>query len=113
MSTRVFIGNLPWSVASDGDMMEALTQAGAAPGSCRLITDKESGRSRGFGFAEYGSPQAAKDAIEVLNGYRVDGRPLRADYATERSRSERRPDDRGRSGDRGNDDRRRGGRGGW
>ena len=50
----------------------------------KIITDRETGRSRGFAFVEMGSEKDAVSAIETLDGYEIDGRPLRVNEARER-----------------------------
>lgn len=74
MGRKLYIGNLPYSVSEDQltDMFSACGQVE----SVRVITDKFSGRSKGFGFVEMGSDQAAQDAIAKFNGQQVDGRAI-------------------------------------
>jgi RNA recognition motif-containing protein len=74
MATNLFVGNLPYSTDS-AKLEELFAQAGAVA-SAKVITDKYSGRSRGFGFVEMASDDEAKKAIEMFNGKDVDGRPL-------------------------------------
>ena len=74
MATNLFVGNLPYSLDS-AKLEELFAQAGAVA-SAKVISDKYSGRSRGFGFVEMASDEEAKKAIEMFNGKDVDGRPL-------------------------------------
>jgi RNA recognition motif-containing protein len=74
MATNLFVGNLPYSMDS-AKLEELFAQAGAVA-SAKVISDKYSGRSRGFGFVEMASDEEAKKAIEMFNGKDVDGRPL-------------------------------------
>ena len=74
MATNLFVGNLPYSMDS-AKLEELFAQAGAVA-SAKVISDKYSGRSRGFGFVEMASDDEAKKAIEMFNGKEVDGRPL-------------------------------------
>lgn len=74
MATNLFVGNLPYSMDS-AKLEELFAQAGAVA-SAKVISDKYSGRSRGFGFVEMASEDEAKKAIEMFNGKDVDGRPL-------------------------------------
>jgi RNA recognition motif-containing protein len=74
MATNLFVGNLPYSMDS-AKLEELFAQAGAVA-SAKVISDKYSGRSRGFGFVEMASDDEAKKAIEMFNGKDVDGRPL-------------------------------------
>ena len=52
----------------------------------KMIYDRDTGRPRGFGFAEFGDPASAKQAIQQLNGYELDGRPLKVNESQGRSR---------------------------
>ncbi|MBW2618471.1 MAG: RNA-binding protein [Deltaproteobacteria bacterium] len=82
MSTKIFVGNLPWSYSSDD-----LTQLFDAHGevlSAKVITDRISGRSRGFGFVEMADEEEAKAAIAATNGTESEGRTLTVDVARER-----------------------------
>lgn len=80
---KLYVGNLPWS-ASEEDLRELFTGIGE-PQSVALITDRETGRSRGFGFVELADGDA-ETAISQLNGKDMDGRPLRVSEAQERGR---------------------------
>jgi len=74
MATNLFVGNLPWSIDS-AKLQELFSQAGTVV-SAKVISDKFSGRSRGFGFVEMASEEDAQKAIAMYNGNAVDGRPL-------------------------------------
>jgi RNA recognition motif-containing protein len=80
---KLYVGNLPWSV-DDGEL-ESMFSAMGTVHSARVITDRESGRSRGFGFVELDDESASK-AVEELNGSDVGGRPLRVNEANDRGR---------------------------
>ncbi len=85
MSTRIYVGNLAYSINDD-----SLQQQFAAFGdvvSAKVMMDRDSGRSKGFGFVEMGSPAATQAAIKGLNGQSVDGRALVVNEA--RPREER------------------------
>ena len=79
MATKLFIGNLEYTVTSD-DLREAFSQAGTVADAV-VITDKMSGRSRGFGFVEMSSEDEAKAAIEKLNGSDLKGRKINVNEA--------------------------------
>ena len=79
MATKLFIGNLEYTVTSD-DLREAFSQAGTVADAV-VITDKMSGRSRGFGFVEMSSEEEAKAAIEKLNGSDLKGRKINVNEA--------------------------------
>ena len=81
MSKKIYVGNLPWS-ATDEDVADLFSQHGDVISS-RVITDRETGRSRGFGFVEM-EEAAANTAIEALNGVEMGGRALRVNEAQER-----------------------------
>lgn len=74
MAINLFVGNLPYSMTSD-DMAQVFAGAGTVV-SAKVISDKYSGRSRGFGFVEMSTDDEAKKAIEMFNGKDVDGRAL-------------------------------------
>jgi cold-inducible RNA-binding protein len=74
MAINLFVGNLPYS-ADDAKMASLFAGAGTVV-SAKVIKDKYSGRSRGFGFVEMSNDEEAKKAIEMFNGKDFDGRPL-------------------------------------
>jgi RNA recognition motif-containing protein len=79
MSSKLFIGSLPFS--TDSRALEELFAQKGQVISAKVITDRDSGRSKGFGFVEMGSPEEAQDAIEAFNGYQLDGRSLSVSVA--------------------------------
>jgi RNA recognition motif-containing protein len=82
MNKRIYVGNLPFST-TEADLEALFAQHGTVS-SVRVITDRETGRSRGFAFVEMGDPNAADEAIRALNGRDMGGRPLRVNEARER-----------------------------
>lgn len=74
MSNKLYVGGLPYSV-TEGQLQE-IFQAHGTVESARVITDKLSGRSRGFGFVEMSSQGEAQKAIDALNGTQLEGRTL-------------------------------------
>lgn len=84
MATNLFVGNLPFSTGSP-DLEELFAQYGTVT-RAQVITDRDTGRSRGFGFVEMDSDDEAKEAIEALNGTDIDGRQINVNVARERSR---------------------------
>lgn len=82
--TRIYVGNLPFS-ANEADVRALFAQYGTVE-SLNLITDRDTGRPRGFGFVEMSSADAAR-AIQGLNGREMDGRALKVNEAQERSNS--------------------------
>ena len=83
MSMNIYVGNLAFST-NDADL-EALFAEHGEVSSARVITDRDTGRSRGFGFVEMPSTDEANEAIRSLNGRNVDGRDLKVNQARERS----------------------------
>ena len=80
---KLYVGNLPWSV-TDSDLEELFTQYGPVQ-SARVVTDRDSGRSRGFGFVEMSTDDGAQ-AIAKLNGHTVESRALRVNEAQSKQR---------------------------
>jgi RNA recognition motif-containing protein len=80
MTNKVFVGNLPWSIRTDA-FSTFLTELGFTYRSVKVIEDKDTGRSRGFAFVEFDTPQAAAEAIAELTGEVCDGRTLFANEA--------------------------------
>src|ERR671922_535612 len=79
--TRIYVGNLPFS-ATDAEIRELFAQHGTVE-SVSIITDRDTGRPRGFGFVEMSRADASR-AIQNLNGKDLGGRPLRGNEAQER-----------------------------
>jgi len=79
MGNKIYVGGLPYST-TDGSLQELFSAHGTVE-SARVITDKFTGQSRGFGFVEMGSNDEAQKAIEALNGTEVDGRTLTVNEA--------------------------------
>ncbi len=84
MGTRLFVGNLPFS-ADENQIRELFAQNDRTVTDVRLITDRDTGRPRGFGFVEMGSSEDADGAMKELDGHTMDGRALRVNEAHERS----------------------------
>ncbi len=84
MGTRLYVGNLPFSAGED-QVRELFEQNGRTVTEVRLVTDRDTGRPRGFGFVEMGSSEDADGAIRELNGYEFGGRPLTVNEARERT----------------------------
>src|ERR1700687_1873977 len=74
MGRKLYVGNLAFGV-SDSDLQQMFGAHGAVQ-SAQVIMDRDTGRSKGFGFVEMGSDQEAQAAIEALNGKEVEGRAL-------------------------------------
>jgi len=74
MGNKLYVGNLPYSYTDD-DVQRAFVAFGSV-NSAKVVMDRESGRSKGFGFVEMSSPAEAKAAIQGLNGRDVGGRGM-------------------------------------
>lgn len=74
MSTKLYVGNLSFRVTSD-DLHSHFAQAGTVE-SAKIVEDRDTGRSRGFGFVEMATPEDASAAIEQFNGSEYEGRNL-------------------------------------
>jgi RNA recognition motif-containing protein len=84
MSSNLYVGNLTFNTTS-ADLQNLFGQYGEVT-KAQVITDRDSGRSRGFGFVEMAQADAAQKAIAELNGHNLDGRDLTVNMAKERSR---------------------------
>jgi RNA recognition motif-containing protein len=102
MGNKLYVGNLPFS-ATDDSLRELFAQSGTVT-SATIITDRDTGRSKGFGFVEMGSDQEASDAITKFNGTNFEGRTITVNEARPKA-----PREGGGGGGGGRD---RGGRGG-
>src|SRR5260370_14130851 len=80
--TKIYVGNLPFS-ATDAEVRELFAQHGTVE-SVSILTDRDTGRPRGFGFVEMSRADASR-AIQNLNGKELGGRPLRGNEAPERT----------------------------
>lgn len=85
MAKKLYVGNLSYNT-TEAQIRELFSQAGQVD-SVALITDRDTGRAKGFGFVEMGTDEAAQDAIKRFNGYNLDDRALTVNEA--RPREER------------------------
>jgi len=74
MNNKLYVGNLPYSLTEE-DLKKFFAEAGSVE-SATIITDKISGRSKGFGFVEMSSEEEVKKAIEIFDGKDLDGRDI-------------------------------------
>ena len=79
MGKKLYVGNLPFS-ATDQILSDTFSQCGTVESS-KIITDRDSGRSKGFGFVEMSTEAEAQDAISKFNGADYDGRPMTVNEA--------------------------------
>ena len=84
MGNRLYVGNLPFS-ADENAVRELFAQDGREVTEVKLITDRDTGRPRGFGFVEMANSEQAGAAISALNGTSMDGRDLTVNEAKERT----------------------------
>ncbi|PIK13625.1 RNA-binding protein [Halobacteriovorax sp. JY17] len=79
MGRKLYVGNLPFSATED-TLLETFSACGTVD-SAKLITDRDTGRSKGFAFVEMSSDEEAQEAISKFDGNDLDGRPLRVNEA--------------------------------
>ncbi|MFZ5829328.1 MAG: RNA-binding protein [Planctomycetota bacterium] len=96
MAKKLFVGGLSWGTTDDG-LHEAFSRFGEIV-EAKVITDRETGRSRGFGFVTFADEDGAQNAVAEMNNAKLDGRTIRVNEADNQA-----PKSRGgfRSGDRG------------
>ena len=82
MGDRLYVSGLPYAV-TEAELHDLFSQHGTVA-SARIVTDRFSGRSRGFGFVEMGSEAEAQAAMDALNGTELQGRVLKVNEAHER-----------------------------
>lgn len=82
MSKKLFVGSLSWNTTSD-ELRNAFAACGEVT-EAKVAMNRDTGRSRGFGFVTYESERGAARAIETLDGSTLDGRSIRVDRANER-----------------------------
>ncbi|MBI3543355.1 MAG: RNA-binding protein [Deltaproteobacteria bacterium] len=79
MGKKLYVGNLPWS--ADGAALEHIFAQSGKVESAKVITDRDTGRSKGFGFVEMSTDAEAEDAISKFNGADYEGRPMTVNIA--------------------------------
>ena len=75
---KLYVGNLPYNISDD--QLQAMFAKFGTPDSARVITDRDTGQSKGFGFVEFNNPEQAKQAL-TLNGTEFGGRSLKVNEA--------------------------------
>jgi len=83
MGSRLYIGNLSWDTTEE-TLNAALSEGGRTVKDLHIVTDRETGRPRGFAFAEFANDAEAQQAIADLDGKDLDGRNLTVNEARER-----------------------------
>lgn len=99
MATRLYIGNLPFSIGED-QLRKIFEGSGREVADTKVITDRQTGRSRGFGFVEFTNDSEAQAAIKELNGLEISGRAIVVNEARPRSTRDSGPGGGGMGGDR-------------
>ena len=84
MGKRLYVGNLPFSATEDE--LRALFGRHGSVDSVKVITDRETGRPRGFAFVEMSEPSAVTDAIRALDGTQLGGRAMKVNEAQDKPR---------------------------
>ena len=84
MGKKIYVGNLSYNTYEDG--LRSVFQNYGTVVSAKIITDRDSGQSKGFGFVEMGSDEEARAAIGALNGQELDGRALKVNEAMDKPR---------------------------
>jgi cold-inducible RNA-binding protein len=87
MSKKLFVGGLSWNTG-DAGLLDAFSQYGDVT-DAKVVLDRETGRSRGFGFVTFADPTAADSAIRALDGASLDGRTIRVNEAESKPRDDR------------------------
>jgi RNA recognition motif-containing protein len=85
---KIYVGNLPFGIDDAG--LEELFKPHGTVASAKVITDRDTGRSRGFGFVEMEEDEEGQKAIEALNGTEIGGRPLTVNKARPQKKRDRR-----------------------
>lgn len=87
MAKRLYVGNLSWGTTEEG-LRQAFEEFGTVA-DARVITDRDTGRSRGFGFVTFEDEEAADAAIQQMDGQELDGRPVKVNVAHDRRSRDR------------------------
>lgn len=95
MSTKLFVGGLPFSLSED-ELRDAFSSIGNLI-SVTIITDRQTGRSKGFGFVEFSTEDEAQEAINSINGKEIGGRPVTVSIARPMEKRQPRRDFGGRN----------------
>ena len=85
MSSKLYVGNLTYQTTDEG-LQGVFEDGGFTVQSVNVIMDRQTGRSKGFGFVELDSPESAQSAINALDGKDVDGRNIKVNVAQDKPR---------------------------
>ena len=84
MNKKIFVGGLSWGTEEEG-LRQSFTRFGNIE-DVRIITDRETGRSRGFGFVTFSDPKSVQEAITAMDGTQLDGKYIKVNEAQDRER---------------------------
>jgi len=84
MGKKLFVGGLAWETDDDG-LSKAFDEYGTIE-EAKVICERDTGRSRGFGFVTFGTEESASAAQKAMNGHEMDGRQLKVDFANDKQR---------------------------
>ncbi len=93
---KLFVGSLSWNI-SDTELSDSFSRFGTVT-EAKVITDRETGRSRGFGFVTFEEDSAADEAVTAMNGTELDGREINVNIAQDKPRDNNRGGGRGGRG---------------
>lgn len=85
MGNKAFVGGLAWATTSDS--LRAAFEGCGAITECKVVDDRETGRSRGFGFVTFADDASCRKAIDTMNGTSLDGRQIRVNDAENKPRT--------------------------
>lgn len=83
MGTRLFVGNLSWDT-TEQSLRDTFSEGGRTVKDVHMVSDRDTGKPRGFGFVEMSTPEEAEAVIQALDGAMLDGRNIKVNEAQER-----------------------------
>jgi len=84
-TNKLFVGGLPWSLGWQ-DLKDIFAEHGEVT-YVKVITDRETGKSKGFGFVEFATPEEAVKVKEIMDGAEIEGRTIKVDFAFEKEQA--------------------------
>ena len=84
MGKKLFVGGLAW--ATDDEALSRAFEEHGTVEEAKVICERDTGRSRGFGFVTFQTEEGASNAVKAMNGQELDGRQLRVDFANDKQR---------------------------
>lgn len=89
MSTKLFIGGLSWNTTNES--LEAAFSKYGETTECKVVMDRVTGKSKGFGFVAFATKESADQCLNEMNNQMLDGRTIKVDYATDKPANDRGP----------------------